>query len=250
MNKWLHYFDIYERHFSRFVDKEIVILEIGVFQGGSLKMWKNYFGEKAKIYAIDIYDKCKQFEEDNVKIFIGSQSDRDFLKNVKSQIPPIDILIDDGGHHMDQQIVTFEELYDHIKPDGVYLCKDLHTSYWNTYGGGYRNPQSFIEYSKSFIDKLHAWHSFDNNLQVDNFTRSTYALHYYDSILVIDKKSMTEPKAEIKGKVILNIEDFPENADKDLKSLTGEQSHTAVREKESAIKKIFRKAANRFGSIF
>ncbi len=58
IHKWNHYFDIYERHFNRFRNKQIVILEIGVSQGGSLQMWKNYFGSSAKIYGIDINPRC------------------------------------------------------------------------------------------------------------------------------------------------------------------------------------------------
>ena len=78
---------------------------------------------------------------------------------MKAKIPKIDILIDDGGHSMNQQIISFEELYSHIKEDGIYLCEDLHTSYWKTYGGGYKNKESFIEYSKNFIDYINAFHS-------------------------------------------------------------------------------------------
>ena len=99
IHKWNHYFDIYERHFNRFRNKEVVILEIGVSQGGSLQMWKNYFGGKAKIYGIDVNPSCKELEEENIKIFIGSQSDRKFLRGVKESIPKVDILIDDGGHN-------------------------------------------------------------------------------------------------------------------------------------------------------
>jgi cephalosporin hydroxylase len=152
--KWNHYFEIYDRHFSRFRNKEIVILEIGILHGGSLQMWKEYFGPKAKIYGIDINPKCKEFEEENIKIFIGSQSDRNFLREVQKQIPAIDILIDDGGHEMEQQIVTFEELFDHVAENGVYLCEDLHTSYLPDFGGGYKKKESFIEYSKNFIDAI------------------------------------------------------------------------------------------------
>jgi len=50
---------------------------------------------KSKIYGIDIDSRCKEFEEENIKIFIGSQSDRAFLKQIKELIPPVDILIDD-----------------------------------------------------------------------------------------------------------------------------------------------------------
>ena len=83
IDKWVHYFDIYDRHFKRYRNKEINILEIGVSQGGSLLMWKDYFGDRANIYGIDINPKCKDLEEENIKIFIGSQSDRNFLRKLK-----------------------------------------------------------------------------------------------------------------------------------------------------------------------
>jgi hypothetical protein len=203
IDKWHHYFEIYERHFSKYRDKEIVLLEIGTFQGGSLQMWKHYFGGKAKIYGIDINPDCKQVEEENVEIFIGSQSDRDFLRNVIKEIPPIDILIDDGGHTMEQQIVSFEELFSHIKPDGVYLCEDLHTSYWGSFGGGYKLPGNFIEYSKELIDKLNGYH-FN---RVDEFTTTVNSMHYYDSVLVIEKRPRGNPFASRTGNVYLTESD-------------------------------------------
>ncbi|MDR5589692.1 class I SAM-dependent methyltransferase [Christiangramia sp. SM2212] len=209
IHKWLHYFDIYDLWFKKYKNKQIIILEIGVYQGGSLKMWREYFGENAKIYAIDINPDCKQFESPNTKIFIGSQEDRDFLREVRAQIPEIDILVDDGGHTMQQQIITFEELYPHLKFGGIYLCEDLHTSYWKIYGGGYQKPGTFIEFSKGLIDSLHAWHSKDPDLKVDSITSSAYGLHYYDSILVIEKKKITPPKSEIRGNIIIPIDNFP-----------------------------------------
>jgi hypothetical protein len=130
IHKWEHYFEIYDRHFSAYRNKEIVVLEIGVFEGGSLQMWKNYFGPKAKIYGIDIDPKCKEYEEENIEIFIGSQSDKEFLSDIKSKIPKIDILLDDGGHTMHQIKTSFLELFDHVKEDGIYAIEDLHTCYW------------------------------------------------------------------------------------------------------------------------
>jgi hypothetical protein len=199
IHKWVHYFDIYDRHFERFRNKEIVLLEIGVSQGGSLQMWKNYFGNKAKIFGIDIDTRCKELEEENIKIFIGSQADRVFLKEVKKQIPPIDILIDDGGHTMVQQIVSFEELFDYVKEDGVYLCEDLHTSYWINYAGGHKRRGTYIEYSKNFIDYLNAYHSEQKSLKVNNFTKTVDSIHYYDSIIVIEKKMRSQPIHEKTG---------------------------------------------------
>ncbi|NEQ74839.1 MAG: class I SAM-dependent methyltransferase [Okeania sp. SIO2C9] len=194
IHKWMHYFEIYERHLSRFRNQEIHVVEIGVNYGGSLQMWKKYFGDNAYIYGVDIKKQCKQLEEERIKIIIGNQENRNFLKQMKNLCPRIDILIDDGGHRMLQQINTFEELFPHISENGVYICEDLHTSYWANFGGGYRNPNSFIEYSKTLIDKLNAWHSKDTeSFQVTDFTRSAYSMHYYDSVLVIEKRKMENP---------------------------------------------------------
>jgi hypothetical protein len=199
IHKWLHYFEIYDRHFSRFRNTEVHIVEFGVSNGGSLQMWKNYFGPRARIYGIDINPDCKQFEEEQVEIFIGDQEDREFLRGLASKIPRIDILIDDGGHSMKQQIHTFEELFPYVDDHGVYLCEDTHTSYWKKWGGGYNRRGSFIEYSKNFIDYINAWHSRDKKLTVNDFTKSVHSLHYYDSILVIEKRPMQEPTHEKTG---------------------------------------------------
>lgn len=192
IHKWNHYFEIYDRHFRHLKGKKINILEIGIMHGGSLQMWDHYFEGNATIYAVDINPECKQFEGGNVKVIIGSQEDRAFLENLKKEIPPLDILIDDGGHTMKQQIRTFEHLFDHVKEDGIYLCEDLHTSYERSFGGGYKRRRSFIEYSKNFIDQLHAWYK-PKKIKINNFTKSTHSLHFYDSVLVIEKRKMNAP---------------------------------------------------------
>lgn len=157
------------------------------------------FWFKYKIYGIDINPKCKELEEENIKIFIGSQADREFLRKVKEQISPIDILIDDGGHTMRQQIISYEELFPAIQENGVYLCEDVHTSYWLSHGGGYKRRGTFIEYSKNFIDFLNAYHSEQRSLKISEFTRSVDSIHYYDSIIVIEKKRRSAPFDEKTG---------------------------------------------------
>ena len=200
IHKWTHYFDIYDRHFARFRNKAPVVVEFGVSQGGSLKMWKEYFGPGTQLVGVDINEGCKRFEEDGVRIVIGDQSDRSFLRDFAKTLPPIDILIEDGGHTMEQQIVTFEEMFDHVAPTGVYLCEDLHTSYWRYWGGGYKRPSTFIEYSKNWIDDLHAWHSREpGKLKVSDFTRAADSVHFYDSIVVIEKRPRQAPSDKATG---------------------------------------------------
>jgi cephalosporin hydroxylase len=154
--KWKHFFDIYDRHFAPYRGKPVTILEFGVFQGGSLQMWKDYFGPQSRIIGVDINPQCAAFAEDRISIEIGDQEDRDFLRKLGEKYGPIDVLMDDGGHTMAQQIATFEELWPFVSPDGVFMTEDLHTSYWSKYSGGYKRPGTFIEYAKNLIDQQHA----------------------------------------------------------------------------------------------
>lgn len=187
IHKWTHYFEIYHKHFERFRGKKCVILEIGVSLGGSLQMWKHYFGEKASIIGIDINPECKKFEEDQIEIFIGSQSDREFLRDLKTKIPEIDILIDDGGHTMEQQITTFEELYNHVSTNGIYLTEDTFTAYLPNYGGGFRKSGTFMEFAKNLIDELHGYSIFGRDDLVTDFTNTAGSIHFYNGIVVIEK---------------------------------------------------------------
>jgi SAM-dependent methyltransferase len=124
--KWRHYFEIYHQHFQKFVGRERVrVLEIGIYSGGSLQMWRHYFGEGCEVYGVDIMPECKAYENQHVKVFIGDQSDREFWQWFRNQTPPLDIIIDDGGHELRQQVPTFEELLPHLAPGGVYLCEDV-----------------------------------------------------------------------------------------------------------------------------
>lgn len=200
IHKWEHYFEVYEAHFERFRGREVHVMEIGVFNGGSLQMWKHYFGPRAHVYGVDVNPACRQFEEERVRVLVGDQADRGFLRNLRREVPRVDILIDDGGHRMDQQTATFEELFPHISEDGIYLCEDLHTSYLPEFGGGYRRPGTFIETAKGLVDQLNAWHTRDPDaFEVDDFTLSAHSMHFYPGMLVIEKRPMQMPHARKTG---------------------------------------------------
>src|SRR5436190_1106901 len=93
--KWHHYLDLYDRHLSRFRGRPVRILELGIFFGGSLQIWKSYFGEHAVVHGIDIDAACAQCSEERIVTHIGSQSDAGFLKQVADQMGGIDVVIDD-----------------------------------------------------------------------------------------------------------------------------------------------------------
>jgi 23S rRNA U2552 (ribose-2'-O)-methylase RlmE/FtsJ len=200
IHKWDHYFDIYHRHFQPFRGKPVTIVEFGVSHGGSLQMWKHYFGPQARIFGVDINPKCAALAEPQIEIVIGDQDDRQFLRSLAERVGDIDVLIEDGGHTMTQQIATFEELWPSIVDGGVFLTEDLHTNYWSRYGGGLRREGTFIEYAKNLIDQQHAWHGReDESLVVDDYTRTIRGMHVYDSIIVFDKAKVTKPRSRKTG---------------------------------------------------
>lgn len=189
MNKWWHYFEIYHTFFHKYIGTDVKILEIGVFKGGSMQMWKEYFGERATIVGIDIDKKCKAFDEKNVHICIGSQADKEFLQKVSKQWGPFDIIIDDGSHIMEHQIVTYETMFPLLKNGGVFVCEDCHTSYIPVFGGSYKGKGTFIEYSKNFIDCVNSQHVSNNEAKsLPKYAEDIKACHYYDSVVVIEKK--------------------------------------------------------------
>jgi 23S rRNA U2552 (ribose-2'-O)-methylase RlmE/FtsJ len=202
IHKWHHYFEIYHRHLARFRSRSPVLLEIGVFQGGSLKMWREYFGEGVKIVGVDIEPRCKQFEDDATTIMIGDQADPAFLAEIRSRFPRIDIIIDDGGHTMRQQITTLGELFPHLQPRGIYICEDVHTAYLEKWGGGLRREGTFVEFSKGLIDALHAWYFVPQGEELDVYTAGTYSLSFYDSMVVIEKRPIDVPRVSATGKAV------------------------------------------------
>jgi hypothetical protein len=198
IHKWKHYFPIYERHFKDFVFKPVTFFEIGCGLGGSLQMWKRYFGPHARIIGIDQNPECKKFEEDQVEIYIGEQQDVEFLQNVINAVGTPDIVLDDGSHVMSHVTTTFQFLYPRMLKNGIYMVEDLHTAYWEEFEGGLRKPSTFIELCKDLIDELNADHS-RGALPPTQFTNTTLAIHFYDSVAVFEHGTHTRKVAPEMG---------------------------------------------------
>lgn len=191
IHKWKHYFPAYEQHLSRFVNRPMLFLEIGVSKGGSLEMWKRYFGPHAQIVGIDLDPSCAIHEQDQISIRIGDQSDTAFLQSVLDEFGIPDVVLDDGSHMMNHLVETFQYLYPRISPNGVYFVEDLHTCYWEEYGGQLRQENTFIEVSKNLIDELNADWTRGALLPTD-FTRTTMSMHFYDSCAVFERGRLLE----------------------------------------------------------
>ena len=179
------YFDSYEHFLSKYRGKEITFVEVGVLGGGSLFMWRNYFGEKARIIGVDMNKECTKWQKYGFEIYIGDQSDESFWRDFKEKIGGVDIVLDDGGHTYDQQIITVESLLGSINDGGIIIVEDTHTSYMDGFGP---KKYSFIEYVKNKIDHIN--YRF-NNLQNPRFEKVIWSVEIVESMVAfkINKKA-------------------------------------------------------------
>lgn len=194
--KWRHYFKIYDYFFNNLRDKKINFLEIGVQKGGSLKMWREYF-KNAKIYGIDIDSSCKKFNNKYAHIFIGDQSNPDFLNETAKIIGGLDIIVDDGSHVMQDQITSLKTLFPYLTENGIYLIEDLHTSYLQGYSGSYKGENTCLEFLKDLIDSInrHLSPKPDRNYFIENLL----SVHFYENVAVLIKGKRSSPKQVTSG---------------------------------------------------
>ena len=193
IHKWTHYLPIYEQLFARFRGTDVRFLEIGISQGGSLELWRKFFGIDARIAGIDIDDACRNRVDPPIRAFIGSQSDQAFLSEVVREFGRPNIVLDDGSHVASDQRTSFEMLFPHLEDGGLYVIEDTHTSYWgNEYQGGFRIKSTAIEYFKERVDDMHGWyHALPSDAAIRDSVRS---ICFYESIIVIEKSNKLPPR--------------------------------------------------------
>ncbi len=195
----------YEKYLPFKRDDHLKILEIGVFNGESLKMWKEYF-YNSHIVGIDINPECKKYEEERITVEIGSQVDGNFLARLWQQYGPFDIILDDGSHMNEHVIYSFEHLFGSVKSGGVYIMEDTCCSYWPPYGGNHLQPNTMIEYTKNLIDDINFrgmenvddqkrvwWRREDLLIPVSNIRQpdcqtDIESINYLNSITIITKR--------------------------------------------------------------
>jgi hypothetical protein len=128
-----HHLDVlYEQLFEARRQEPLNLLEIGVSGGASMRSWYEYLPH-ATITGIDKAPTCAERANDRTTIFIGNQSDREFIDRVVKHTGPLDIVIDDGSHKQIDQQTSFEALWPHVKRGGVYVIEDMHCGYSSKY---------------------------------------------------------------------------------------------------------------------
>ena len=146
------YFNVYDHLLEEYVGKDITFVEIGVLDGGSLFMWRDFFGDKARIIGIEINEEAKVWEKHGFEIFTGSQGDLGFWEDFYNEVGKVDVILDDGGHTYRQQILTVECSLKNINPGGKIIIEDTYTSYEREYG--YPSNYSFIKYVSNLVDGI------------------------------------------------------------------------------------------------
>ena len=209
--KWHHYFPIYEETFEPFRRQPARILEIGVYKGFSIRMWREYFHPDSIIVGLDVDENCQQFKDETRNLFvrIGHQEDAGFLQSVVDEFGPFDLIIDDGSHVTSHMIDSFNFLFDKgLKDVGMYIVEDTHSNYWKTH----RNMRlSFMDLVKHIIDLMHAHYTLGfsepefrlgsekrkTSFKVPRITTMVDEVRFFDSIVIIRKnRHRTVPVSE------------------------------------------------------
>lgn len=203
----------YERHFKEFRDKaDVKILEIGADTGLSIQLWAEYFSSPGAIHGISYGVPTNQKKAvcdfsplacDKVEIFSGDQSNPAFLKTITDRYT-YDIIVDDGSHVPQHQIISFKYLFPVLKPGGLYILEDLETSYWNVPGtslygypisaGGIGTSAavSAIEKLKQFIDVMMRFHMAHSSLQIMQEDDKFFSITFGQGLAIIRKASTAE----------------------------------------------------------
>lgn len=178
--KYDSYFPAYEALLQRYVDREITIVEVGILNGGSLFMWKKYFGTKARIIGIDLNPDALEWEEHGFEIYIGDQSSEAFWADLFQKIGKVDVLIDDGGHTNRQQIVTSHYAIQNINDGGLLIVEDVHTSYFREFG----NPSrySFVNFAHRIVDGVNS-RSCSLRRTCVEYSSRVYSVTFFESMV-------------------------------------------------------------------
>lgn len=200
-----NYTEIYATLFAPIRNARIKFLEIGIFTGSSARLWDKYF-PNAELHLIDNNRDVFSFgKPSKANYHILDQADPNALKEFISNVGgDFDVIIDDGGHQVHQQIISFQALFPFVRSGGLYIIEDLHTSYWSPYGGkgGPGNPlagpETATEFLKNLVDDLNYTSSFTGHadwkktpneiwMNLNEYQKHIHSIHFYKSLCIIRK---------------------------------------------------------------
>lgn len=190
------YCKTYDRLLAPLRGRPITLLELGVGgethpeRGGqSLRMWREYFAHPdAKIVGLDVWPKTLDLPA-GVTVHHGSQDDPERLAQILAQQELPTVIIDDASHHNVLTVRSFELLFPgFLKRGGLYLCEDVHTSYWAENYDGHPDPQVRAT-AMGFFQKLTAQlnHATLLSQYRDQYAGMLEYVHFYPELVAIKK---------------------------------------------------------------
>lgn len=179
--KHTSYFPIYDELLQKFVGLPIIFLEVGILDGGSLFMWRDFLGENARIIGVDLNPEAIKWREHGFEIFIGDQSNPDFWENLYGELGDIDIVLDDGGHRNDQQMVTVECSLANIRDGGLIIIEDTQTSFMKF--DSFKRF-SFVNLLIGKIPLLYA-RSTDLEIMPSPYSKCVHSIQFFESVCVL-----------------------------------------------------------------
>ncbi|UJR20358.1 hypothetical protein I4U23_023489 [Adineta vaga] len=193
------YTRFYEHYLNKYRNTNFRLLEIGLGcgmswgVGVSAAMWREYFGSTADIHFLEYDKECgekwlkQRGQQLNITMHYGSQEDETFLRSFANDFRnTFDVIIDDGGHRMIQQINSLTILFPTaLRSSGIYAIEDIYTSYLTEYDGGYLKSSTLVEFLKRLID--------DTQSKSPTYKNSTLGQYLYsfeisDKICLFTKK--------------------------------------------------------------
>ena len=186
------YLDIYENYFCSRRGGPIKLLEIGCKDGASLRMWKEYF-HQGKIYSIDIDPESKKHEQENIKVFIGSQDSGSTVASACLDAGDFDAILDDGSHVNTLTIASFKLLWPKLKVGGIYVIEDLGCSYEALQDlHDIRNTWPGMKHNSPWVDlnnRRETMNLFFERLleEMDHLRGEIFSIHFYARMCFIIK---------------------------------------------------------------
>lgn len=205
-DKWTTYFGAYDDHFARFRERPISLLEIGIQNGGSLEIWAKYFTNATRIVGCDIDEKCREltFEDPRISVVVGDANSANTYQTITNDVAAFDIVIDDGSHVVSDVIQSFALYFPKVKPGGVYVIEDLHTSYWEVFGGGSDLTLSSMGFLKLLADVVNKefWRDTRAGFNLFQNYASRYNIALNDADLEIEEVAFGNSVCIIRKKVV------------------------------------------------
>lgn len=198
---WQHnYTKVYQKYFEPIRNEPLRILEIGVFQGNSLKTWLEYF-PNATLVAFDINPNCWKSDNPRCTVLNGNQNDANFLNFLGKVYGPFDIIIDDGSHLMSSQQISMSVLWNFVKPKGLYIIEDLHTCFFPGFESvGYPTTLNFLHDRLNDLyfsgktgdvfcaDKQNHLKLMNPQPELNQWERNIEFIHHYRCICIVGKE--------------------------------------------------------------